>query len=110
MLALGDVEGEALNAYKPPSSVKLTLRDFLEPNLTAIGTYKPITGRSRGSWFDVAPQVLHAPKVVRMDPSKEGRAMKGLVQAIPQDLLSVVAAPYQVGGRIPLERHNRPDR
>src|SRR5215470_9592541 len=107
MLALGDVEGQALNAYKPPSGVKLTLRDFLEPYLTAIGTYKPITGRSRRGWFDAAPQVLHAPKVVRMDPCKEGGAMKVLVRTIPQDLPSVAAALDQIGERIPLERQNR---
>src|SRR5215469_1991997 len=108
-LALGDVEGHALEAYKPPSSVKLALRCFLGPYLTAVETYKPKTDRSRRIvWIEAAPHLLHAPKVVWMDSSNEGRVIEGLLRIVPQKLCGVVAAPYQIGGHIPLERYDPP--
>src|SRR5262249_46718787 len=107
--ALGDVEAHALDPHQPPRGVELGLRGLLEPYLPAVGTQKAIGDRIRRVFsIESAPQRLHAHKVIWMDLRKEGRAVKGLLRLVPQNLRRVAAAPGQTGGYIPLEGQHAP--
>jgi hypothetical protein len=110
-LARGNVEGEALEAYKAPHGVELGPSYFLEPDFPTVGMPEAEGDGIRGRFgADGADECFEALTVVRMDPREKVARSKGLLRFKPQDLRGVGAALRRTRGDIPDERRDRPCR
>jgi hypothetical protein len=110
-LALGDVEGQALETYKAAARVELGSRGFLEPYFAAVGAYEAEGDRMRGTIrADTANERFEACAIVRMDPCKKVGCAESLLRVQPQDLRGILAPPRQTRSDIPIEGRHRPGR
>ena len=110
-LARGDVESEALEAYKAPHGVEFGLCCFLEPDFPAVGVLEAEgDGIGRGFGVDAAHERLEPLAVVRMHPREKVARGKGLPRVEPQDLRGVGAALRRTRADVPYERRDRPCR
>src|SRR5215471_14978381 len=110
-LACGDVESEALEAYKSPQCIEFGLCCFLEPDFPAVGALEAEGGGiARAFGGNAAHQRLEPLAVVRVHPREKIDRGKGLPRIEPEDLRGVGAALRRTRADVPYERRDRPCR